>query len=83
MSTKKIPEAWVRIPKEEELPQGKRGGYDFGFRAAMGRLLAAHDEIGPAFGALFGKIMFAPGHLNRREREMVAAVAAAGQDCYY
>jgi len=27
--------------------------------------------------------MFEPGHLSRQEREMVAAVAAAAQDCQY
>ncbi len=49
----------------------------------MGRLLSAHKEIGPAFGQLFRTIMFQPGHLSRQEREMVAAVAAAAQDCRY
>jgi AhpD family alkylhydroperoxidase len=27
--------------------------------------------------------MFAPGALTRQEREMIAGVAAAAQDCYY
>jgi AhpD family alkylhydroperoxidase len=27
--------------------------------------------------------MFGPGALSRREREMVAGVAAAAQDCFY
>ena len=49
----------------------------------MGRLLMAHPRIGPAFGQLFREIMFAPGALTRRERELVAAITAAGQDCYY
>ena len=43
----------------------------------------AHQGIAPFFGALFGRIMFEPGALTRREREMVAAVAAAAQDCHY
>jgi len=43
----------------------------------------AHLQIAPFFGALFMQIMFAPGALSRREREMVAAVAAAAQDCHY
>ncbi|MCH7736864.1 MAG: carboxymuconolactone decarboxylase family protein [Chloroflexi bacterium] len=82
------PEAWVAIPNEAErraqLPPGVRaGGYDFGFIPAMGRLLAAHEEIGPAFGNLFRIVMFEPGHLSRQEREMVAAVAAVAQDCHY
>ena len=81
------PEAWVSIPTEEErraqLPPGPASGYDFGFLPAMGRLLAAHTSIGPLFGALFRQLMFEPGHLERQEREMIAAVAAAAQDCHY
>ena len=80
-------EAWVTILTEEErraqLPPGPAGGYDFGFLPAMGRLLAAHPSIGPLFGALFRQLMFEPGHLDRPEREMIAAVAAAAQDCNY
>ena len=49
----------------------------------MTRLILAHPRIGRAFAALFAQIMFAPGHLERREREMIAAVAAAAQDCRY
>ncbi len=85
MAPKTLPDAWVAMPSEEEvrrvIPRG--GPYDFGFLPAMARLIVAHDAIGPAFGALFGQIMFAPGHLERRAREMVAAVATAAQDCHY
>ena len=92
MSDPTIPEAWVKIPTDEELrarfpapPEGApRHPYDFGFFPAMARLVMAHPRIGPAFGALFTQIMFSPeGKLDRREREMVAAVASAGQDCHY
>ena len=81
-------EAWVRIPTEEErrsqlLPGASASAYGFEFIPAMARLLATHDKIGPALGALLRQIMFEPGHLSRREREMVAAVASAAQDCYY
>jgi alkylhydroperoxidase/carboxymuconolactone decarboxylase family protein YurZ len=81
-------EAWVSIPTEAEhrasLPQSARGGnYDFGYLPAMGRLQARHKDIGPLFGALYRQVMFGPGELDRREREMVAAVAAAAQDCRY
>ncbi|MCB1683606.1 MAG: hypothetical protein R3E82_21980 [Pseudomonadales bacterium] len=78
-------QAWVELLDEAEyraaVPPG--GPYDFGFLPAMGRLIAAHPRIGPAFSALFGQIMFAPGALSRSEREMVAAVAASTQDCFY
>jgi alkylhydroperoxidase family enzyme len=85
-----IPEAWVQIPSNEELRAGTppagapRHPYDFGFWPAMARLVMAHPRIGAAFAQLFAQIMFAPeGALDRREREMVAAVAAAAQDCHY
>ncbi len=80
-------ETWVSIPTEAErraqLPAGPASGYDFGFLPAMGRLLATHSSIAPLFGALFRQLMFEPGHLERQEREMIAAVAAAAQDCHY
>ena len=80
-------EAWVSIPTEEErraqLPPGPAGGYNYGFVPAMGRLLAAHPSISPLFGALFRQLMFEPGYLERQEREMIAAIAAAAQDCHY
>jgi alkylhydroperoxidase/carboxymuconolactone decarboxylase family protein YurZ len=73
------------MPSEAELrkrlPEGV--GYDFGFIPAMVRLVMAHPRIGPAFGSAFVQIMFAPGSLCRRERELVAAVAASAQDCFY
>lgn len=81
-----MPEAWVRIPTTEELRAAGRprgGPYDFGFAPAMARLIAGHERIAPAFAVLFAQVMFAPGALDRREREMVAAVAAAAQDCFY
>ncbi len=87
MSRSAVPEAWVRIPTEEELrakrPPGAKGVYEFGSIPAMGRLIAAHASIGQAFGNLFMQIMFAPGNLSRAEREMVAGVTAAAQDCHY
>ena len=81
-------EAWVTIPTEEEhrasLPPGApAGNYDFGYLPAMGRLQAKHKAIGPLFGAPYRQVMFGPGALDRQEREMVAAVAAAAQDCQY
>jgi len=85
------PEAWVRIRTNDELRAmrpasagpAQRRPYDFGFFPAMGRLIMAHPHIAPAFGALFQQVMFAPGQLTRREREMIAAVTSAAQDCHY
>ena len=76
-------DAFIELPPREAFA-GERHGYNFGFVANMGRLLRAHPRIGPRFVALFGEIMFSPqGALDRREREMIAAVAAAAQDCHY
>ena len=80
--------AWVEVAPEEEIrgrmeARAERHPYDFGFVAGMSRLLAGHPRIGPAFSALFAQVMFAPGALSRREREMIAAVTAAAQDCHY
>ncbi len=89
MAARTVPEAWVTMPPETEVrklmssPDGSANPYDFGFLPAMARLIAAHPGIGPAFALLFGQIMFAPGVLDRRERELVAAVAAGAQDCHY
>ncbi|HEX2464342.1 MAG TPA: carboxymuconolactone decarboxylase family protein [Thermoanaerobaculia bacterium] len=76
-------DAFIELPPREAFAE-ERHGYNFGFVANMGRLLRAHPRIGPRFIALFGEIMFSPeGALDRREREMIAAVAAAAQDCHY
>ena len=81
------PEAWVSMPTTAELraflPTDAHHPYDFGFFPAMARLIAAHPRIAPSFATLFGEVMFGNGALDRAEREMVAAVAAAAQDCFY
>jgi hypothetical protein len=83
-TTKSSSDPWVGLPDAQSLaPLFENHPYNFGLVAAMGRLIAAHDSIGPLFAALFNQIMFAPGSLGRAEREMVAAVAAAAQDCHY
>ncbi|MEE8367783.1 MAG: carboxymuconolactone decarboxylase family protein [Thermoanaerobaculia bacterium] len=85
MDKQQAPQAFVKIPSAEEMratpPTG--AGYDYGFVPAMRRLLMAHQEIGQVFLPLFRQLMFAPGSLSRRERELVATVASAAQDCHY
>ena len=97
MAERTVQGAWVALPSDEQiraiqatpapeasgLSPATARGYDFGFVAGMSRLLMAHDRLGPLFRQLFRELMFGPGHLDRREREMVAAVAAAAQDCHY
>ena len=71
-------------PDQREANRDEGNPYDFGFIPAMIGLLGAHPEIGSRFGELYGQVMFAPGAaLSRAEREMVAAVTAAAQDCFY
>jgi hypothetical protein len=80
------PDAWVALPSEDDIRralQGKTNPYDFGFVAGMSRLRAAHVRIGPKMGELFREVMFGDGFLTRAEREMIAAVTAAAQDCHY
>lgn len=77
-------QAWVQMPDEEAMrPMFEGHPYNFGFVPGMGRLIATHDGIGPFFAGLFNQIMFEKGALSRAEREMIAAVAAAAQDCHY
>jgi alkylhydroperoxidase/carboxymuconolactone decarboxylase family protein YurZ len=74
-------ETYIALPEALERPADHP--YNFGFPTAMGRLLSAHPRIGPAFQQLFGAIMFAPSPLSRQEREMIAAVTASAQTCFY
>ncbi|MEA2475194.1 MAG: hypothetical protein QOE06_3109 [Thermoleophilaceae bacterium] len=77
-------DAFIALPDPDSLGRPANHPYNFGFTANMGRLLAAHPRIGRAFQQLFSEIMFSPeGALSRQEREMVAAVAAYGQECFY
>ena len=82
------PQRYIALPSEAEIraraaPGAPRSPYDFGFLGDMSRLLAAHPRIGLAMQRAFAEIMFAPGALDRAEREMVAAVTSAAQDCEY
>ena len=87
MSSPPVKEAFIELATPEtveaSIKPGAKNPYDFGFVPNMSRLLLAHGEIGPMFRALFAQVMFRPGHLSRAEREMVAAVASAAQDCFY
>jgi len=79
-----VPDAWVKMPSDADAKAIMAGHpYNFGFMPMMTRLVMAHVGIAPFFGALFQRIMFGEGVLSRSEREMVAAVAAAAQDCRY
>jgi Carboxymuconolactone decarboxylase family len=78
---------FITLPSDEEMraetKPGMKSPYDFGFIGGMSRLLSAHERLGRAMRGFFAEVMFAPGALSRDEREMVAAVASAAQDCEY
>jgi alkylhydroperoxidase/carboxymuconolactone decarboxylase family protein YurZ len=80
-----LPVAWVALPDSADVEARMAADhpYNVGPAMAMSRLSRAHPRIGKAFSGLFAEIMFQPGVLERRQREMVAAVAAAAQDCEY
>ena len=75
-------DAWVELPPRALLEQLGIPPYH-GIIPNMVRLVAAHPRVAPPFSALFGAVMRQPGQLEIGEREMVAAVAAAAQDCFY
>lgn len=77
-------EAWIPLPSEEEVRE--RFGpfdYDYGSLPRMTKLMFAHEGIGSALGRVTSQVMFGPGRLSRRERELVATVTAAAQKCPY
>ncbi len=79
-----VPEAFVSIASNEETVAARDGdaGY-WGFYPAMGRLTRAHPRVAEAFGRLNAAVMVSPGVLDQRERQLVAAVTSAAQDCHY
>jgi alkylhydroperoxidase family enzyme len=85
MQTPRSSDAYIKLPSVEEAAAARPPDhpYNFGFVTAMSRLLMAHPRIGHAFQALYSEIMFADGQLDRQERELIAAVAASAQTCFY
>jgi len=76
--------AYIALPSPDAVGRPADHPYNFGGDpTGMSLLLAAHPRIGPKFQALFAEIMFAPGALDRQERELAAAVAASAQTCFY
>lgn len=89
MSASNAHGAWVALPSDDEFRatlKGQTHPYETfmgGVVPHMGRLIIAHDLIGQALVALGSVVLFGPGTLSRAEREMVAAVTSAAQDCAY
>jgi Carboxymuconolactone decarboxylase family len=53
------------------------------FPSQMGRLLVTRASYGGPFLELFQRIMWDPGPLTRREREMIAMVTSRASRCKY
>jgi hypothetical protein len=86
MTNRVTRQAWVDLVSDEDAYTERARGdpYDFGFALGMSKLIMAHPRIARLWGPLYAEIMFAEaGAWSRTEREMVAAVAAAAQDCRY
>jgi alkylhydroperoxidase family enzyme len=87
MASENDREAWIKLPTEHESLDSFPADHPYSIGAgrvpAMARLISAHPEFAPHFQRLVARIMFGPGALERTEREMIAAVAAAAQDCHY
>ena len=72
-------EAYIELPEALERPATTRTTSASHGDGAPAVRAPAHR---PAFQQLFGAIMFAPSP-SRQEREMIAAVAASAQTCFY
>lgn len=87
--TTETKDAWVELIPADELARAmaanpqSRSLYDFGFVANMARLMRTHPGIAATWGRHFLAVMDEGGALTRAEKEMVAAVSSAAQDCHY
>ncbi len=80
--------AWIRtIPDGEASGRlarsygaaRKRAGHVHGIQRSMSLAPSVMD----ASMGLYQKIMFAPGGLSRRQREMLAVVVSQANECHY
>lgn len=78
-------EAYITLISREEAARLRRADHPYnpGVVPAMGRLLMTHQRIRGAIDALQTELMFGEGQLDRAEREILAVVASAAQDCHY
>ncbi len=80
--------AWIRVVGEDEAGDELRAALDavVGSRGKLSNILAVHSLHPKAMTAhmdLYMAIMFGPSGLTREEREMVAVVVSAADQCPY
>ena len=80
--------AYIRLVEESEATGALKREYDLAIRRA-GRVWNIVKTMSPNPAVLktsmdmYLKVMFAPSPLTRAQREMVAVVVSATNDCYY
>jgi uncharacterized peroxidase-related enzyme len=80
--------AWIRVVGEDEANDELRAALDavVGSRGKLSNILAVHSLHPKAMIAhmdLYMAIMFGPSGLSREEREMIAVVVSAADQCPY
>jgi hypothetical protein len=89
MTEEPVRDAWVELVPREEIARRLAAAppgsvlYDFGFVHNMSRLMRTHPRLAATWGPHVLAVMGEDGALTRSEKELVAAVAAAAQDCHY
>lgn len=79
--------AWIRIVPEEKAEGLLKALYE---RLAVGgrvdnilRIHSLHPESLEAHLAVYKNIMFGAGPISRADREMIAVVVSAANECHY
>ena len=79
---------WIRTILPEEARGPLRASYDRAIARAgrvfgIVRAMSLAPEVLDASIELYLRVMFARGGLSRRQREMLAVVVSAANDCHY
>lgn len=80
--------SWIRTVREEEAEGQLAESYEAARRRAgrvynIVKAMSLAPAVLDASMALYQRIMFGPGGLTRRQREMLAVVTSRANDCHY
>jgi uncharacterized peroxidase-related enzyme len=80
--------AYIRLIEEDEAEGPLRDDYDAALERAgkvfnILKAMSLRPGVLRASIALYWEIMFGESGLSRKERELLATVASAAQDCHY